>query len=80
MDVCVLVDGEALHVAGCLGKPTLGLLGRRAHWLHGMRGESSRWYPSLRLLRQENPGDWFEQLRETTALLRGWADVRSRRV
>ncbi len=80
MDVCVLIDGVALHLAGCIGKPALGLLGGRAHWLHGMRGESSRWYPSLRLLRQESPGDWFEQLRETTALLRGWADVRSRRV
>ena len=79
MDVCVLVDGPATHLAGGLGKPSLVLLGRSPHWLHGVRGESSHWYPSLRLLRQESPGDWSGQLRETTALLRGWADVRSRR-
>ncbi len=78
MDVCVLVEGLALHLAGSLGKPTLALLGRNAHWLHGARSEGSRWYPSLRLLRQEQPGDWFAVLREATALLRGWADVRRR--
>ena len=77
MDVCLLVDGIALHLAGSIGKPALGLLGRSCHWLHGVRGESSRWYPSLRLLRQESQGDWSGQLREATALLRGWARVRA---
>lgn len=77
MDICLLVDGIALHLAGSLGKPALGLLGRSCHWLHGVRGESSRWYPSLRLLRQENHGDWSGQLREATSLLRGWASVRA---
>lgn len=79
MDVCVLVDGLALHLAGSLGMPTLGLLGRGAHWLHGARGEGSRWYPALRLLREESPGDRSAQLRETTSMLRGWAEVRARR-
>lgn len=79
MDVCVLVDGLGLHLAGSLGTPTLGLLGRGAHWLHGARGEGSRWYPALRLLREESPGDRTGQLRETATLLRGWAEVRARR-
>lgn len=78
MDVCVLVDGPGLHLAGSLGTPTLALLERSAHWLHGARGEGSRWYPSLRLLRQDTPGEWSGLLREATTLLRGWADVRAR--
>jgi hypothetical protein len=79
MDVCVFVDGLALHLAGSLGIPTLALLEHNAHWLHGARSEGSRWYPALRLLRQEARGDWFGVLRETTALLRGWADIRAAR-
>ena len=76
MDVCILADGTAAHLAGCLGKPSLTLLPFRPHWLYGLRGENTTWYPASRLLRQPAPGDWNSVMRDATALLRGWSKVR----
>lgn len=46
------------HLAGSLGVPVWTLLPAEADW-RWMEGRSdSPWYPTMRLFRQERPGDW----------------------
>jgi hypothetical protein len=58
----VTVDTMVAHLAGALGRPATVLLKHDADW-RWMRGERTAWYPTLRLLRQEVPGDWSGPLR-----------------
>ena len=57
LDVLVTVDTLAAHLAGALGVPTYLLLKHQADW-RWMGGETTEWYPSLRLFRQQEPGEW----------------------
>ena len=58
LDLVITVDTLAAHLAGALGTPAWVLLQHAAdwRWLHA-RGDSP-WYPSLRLFRQPEQGDW----------------------
>ena len=58
MDLVITVDTLAAHLAGALGVPCWLLLRHRADWRWMSRRADSPWYPSLRLFRQETPGDW----------------------
>ncbi len=63
MDLILTVDTLAAHLAGALGVPCRLLLQHRADWRWMSRRADSPWYPSLRLLRQTDPGDWGGLLR-----------------
>ena len=58
MDLVISVDTSLAHLAGAMGKPVWILLPRLPdfRWLTGR--EDSPWYPSARLLRQPNTGQW----------------------
>ncbi len=58
MDLVITVDTLAAHLAGALGVPCWVLLQHRADWRWMAGRETSPWYPSLRLWRQAEPGDW----------------------
>jgi tetratricopeptide (TPR) repeat protein len=68
-DVVVSVSNTTVHLAGALGKPALVLLphalGRIWYW--HQHGERSLWYPSCRLLRQTQAGDWTPLLSQAAA-------------
>ncbi len=58
LDLFVTSDTAAAHLAGALGVPTWLATSWTADWRWLERRPDSPWYPSLRLFRQEGPGDW----------------------
>lgn len=74
LDLVVSVDTAVLHLAGALGVPALALLAFAPDWRWRLGREDSEWYPSLRLIRQETPGDWqtvIDKVRRKIAERRG---------
>ncbi len=58
LDLIVTSDTAIAHLAGALGRPTYVALKRVPDWRWLMKGERSPWYPTLRLYRQTDRGDW----------------------
>ena len=58
LDLIITSDTSVAHLAGALGAPTWVLLNTNADWRWMLDREDSPWYPSMRLFRQENFGDW----------------------
>ena len=68
LDLVITSDTLAAHIAGALGVPVWVLLPYSADW-RWMRGETSPWYPSMKLFRQRESGNWPEVIgRIDTAL------------
>jgi len=70
LDLLIVVDTAAAHLAGALGRPTWTLLCHTPDWRwHLARGDCP-WYPTLRLFRQPRWGDWRAVVTEVAAELR----------
>jgi Flp pilus assembly protein TadD len=46
------------HLAGALGRPVWTILPTCCDWRWLEQGETSPWYPTMTLFRQDKPGDW----------------------
>lgn len=57
-DLVITSDSALAHLAAGMGRPTWLLLKRTPEWRWGLHGEQSFWYPTMRLFRQEQDGDW----------------------
>jgi tetratricopeptide (TPR) repeat protein len=58
LDLVIGVDTAVIHLAGALGRP-VWLLNRFAgDWRWDATGHTTPWYPTMRIFRQQTPGDW----------------------
>ena len=58
LDLIITTDTSLAHLAGALGVPVWVALHRAADWRWFRTGDSSPWYPTMRLFRQRQAGDW----------------------
>lgn len=58
MDLVITIDNSTAHLAGALGVPAWVLLPFAPNWRWLLDRSDSLWYPSIRLIRQTQQGDW----------------------
>ncbi|HHZ92226.1 TPA: tetratricopeptide repeat protein [Candidatus Poribacteria bacterium] len=66
LDLVISIDNMTVHMAGALGKKVWTLLPYIPDWRWMLDREDTPWYPSMRLFRQSETGDWsrvFAQVR-----------------
>jgi tetratricopeptide (TPR) repeat protein len=72
LDLVITVDTAVAHLAGALGTPVWLGLPFRPDWRWLLGREDSPWYPTMRLFRQPQPGQWpavFERMARKLARL-----------
>ncbi len=64
MDFIVTVDSAVAHLAGAMGLPCYLILSHLSEFRWGVNGDNTPWYPSVKLVRQLEPGDYNSRLRQ----------------
>ena len=58
LDLVITSDTAIPHLAGALGVPVWMAVASLPDWRWGLQGETSAWYPTMRLFRQSAAEDW----------------------
>jgi Flp pilus assembly protein TadD len=78
MDLVISVDNSTVHFAGALGTDVWTMLPNEPDWRWGLKGDSTRWYSTMRLFRQQQRGNWEPVISklagELTSLIRADED------
>ena len=69
LDLLITIDAPLAHLAGGMGLPAWVLLPYNADWRWGDGRADTPWCPSLRLFRQQSPGDWRSALAQVRTSL-----------
>jgi Tfp pilus assembly protein PilF len=75
LDLLISVDTSIVHLAGALGCPVWMLAARPADWRWLAEGETTGWYPSVRLFRQRERGQWPPAVAAVKSALAALADA-----
>jgi len=78
MDLIISVDTAVLHLAGAMDKPIWALLAFAPDWRWMLNRSDSPWYPTRRLFRQKDWGNWdsvFEECAKELKALIGKGSV-----
>jgi Tfp pilus assembly protein PilF len=69
IDLVVTIDSAVAHLAGASGRPVWVMMPTPAdwRWMHGR--PDSPWYPTMRLFRQNRPGNWGQVLGDIVGAL-----------
>ncbi|HEY1720158.1 MAG TPA: FkbM family methyltransferase [Magnetospirillaceae bacterium] len=76
VDALVTIDTATAHLAGALGVPTFLLLLYTSDWRWLDTGDTSIWYPSMKLFRQPAPHQWDKPLTDLATALDAFATER----
>jgi ADP-heptose:LPS heptosyltransferase len=69
LDLVISVTTSVVHLAGALGQRVWVLAPAYPEWRYLLYGNTMPWYPSARLFRQPQPGDWASVMRDIYAAL-----------
>jgi tetratricopeptide (TPR) repeat protein len=69
LDLVITSDTSVAHLAGALGVPVWVALPFVPDWRWLLDRNDSPWYPTMRLFRQKQPGDWAGVFEEIEAAL-----------
>ena len=69
LDLVITIDTAVVHLAGALGRPAWLALPHVPDWRWQLGRADSPWYNSVRLFRQQTPGDWGGVVRDIAAAL-----------
>lgn len=70
LDLVIGPDTAIAHLAGALGRPVWLALSRPAEWRWLLDRDDSPWYPTIRIFRQDQLGEWdpvFERMAQALA-------------
>src|SRR5215216_964623 len=70
LDLVISVDTMTAHLSGALGQKTWTLLPAEADWRWMLERHDSPWYPTMRLFRQREEGQWNTGIDEIVRELR----------
>jgi len=76
LDLIVSVDTAIVHLAGAMAKPVFTMLGSDPDWRWMLDRNDSPWYPTVRLFRQKQHGDWSGSFNEAAHALREFVSRR----
>ena len=77
LDLIVTCDTSIAHLAGALGRPVWVVLKDVPDWRWLLDRPDSPWYPTMRLFRQKQRGNWAEVFDRVGAALRDFRDERA---
>jgi hypothetical protein len=77
LDLVISTDTAVVHLAASLGKPVWNLLPHESFWQYGTSGETTPWYPSMRIFRQTRRGDWDGVIKQVRTALSEVLQARS---
>lgn len=69
LDLVISSDTSIVHLAGALGRPVWVLLSANPDWRWFLDRHDSPWYPTAKLFRQRESGDWKAVVEELRAQL-----------
>jgi len=70
MDAIVSVDTSLAHLSGALGRPTFILVHWNPEWRWLLDRQNSPWYPTIKIIRQNFPGNWASTIEEVISCMR----------
>jgi ADP-heptose:LPS heptosyltransferase len=70
VDLVITIDTSVAHLAGAMGKPVWIVLPYDSEWRWLFDRNDSPWYPSARLFRQHEIGNWAGVIEEVKSELR----------
>ncbi len=69
LDLVITSDTAVAHLAGGMGVKVWLALAQAPDWRWGREGETSPWYPTMRIFRQLRAGDWRQVFARISAAL-----------
>ena len=69
LDLVITVDTSVAHLAGALNHPVWTMLWFAHCWRYLQKRDDSPWYPSMRLFRQPDIGDWSSAVEQVAIAL-----------
>jgi tetratricopeptide (TPR) repeat protein len=75
LDLLITVDTAVAHLAGALGRPVWTMIQIIPDWRWLFEGDTTPWYPHMRLFRQTAHGDWGPAVAQVAQALAGLSSL-----